>query len=263
MQSLKIGIVTISYNQGRYLQEAIESVIANNQIELSYIIVDPGSTDGSLEIIHKYQNCFNKIILEKDNGPADGLNKGFAVCDADILGYLNADDRLVPGALEWILNYFKKHPDCNAIMGGIRIIDEYGNITRKCVLPWNVNVKGVLNGTTLMLQQGMFFRRSVWEKTQHFNVQNHSCWDGELAVDIMLAGIKIRSVPKILGEFRLYSDSITGAGQYKKIYKLDQKRIAEKIIQRGYKYSRIPHCLQNIAFRYHPIRRLREFIITG
>ena len=73
----KISIVTISYNQVKYLEECIISVLNQNYENLEYIIVDAGSTDGSRELINSYKSSFSKIILEKDRGPADGLNKGF------------------------------------------------------------------------------------------------------------------------------------------------------------------------------------------
>ena len=77
--SLKFSIVTISFNQARFLEQAILSVISQDYLNIQYIVVDPGSTDGSRDIIEKYHNHIDKIIFEPDNGPADGLNKGFGV----------------------------------------------------------------------------------------------------------------------------------------------------------------------------------------
>ena len=96
---MKFSIVTISFNQAPYLETAIRSVLDQNYPDLEYIIVDPGSTDGSRDIIERFRSRFAKIIFEPDQGPGDGLNKGFAHATGDILGYLNSDDALLPGAL--------------------------------------------------------------------------------------------------------------------------------------------------------------------
>jgi len=88
---MRVSIVTISYNQARFLEQAIRSVINQDYPDIEYIVVDPGSTDGSRGIIEKYQNRIDKIIFDPDEGPADGLNKGFAHATGDIFGFINAD----------------------------------------------------------------------------------------------------------------------------------------------------------------------------
>jgi glycosyltransferase involved in cell wall biosynthesis len=117
LKRMKIGIVTISCNQSKYLAEAIDSVHTADPEQLEYVIVDPGSTDGSRGIIERYRRRFSHIILEPDHGPPDGLNKGFAATGADILGYLNSDDRFSPGALDYVLGYFERIPGsmCSAV----------------------------------------------------------------------------------------------------------------------------------------------------
>ena len=123
---MKLGIVTISFNQAQYLTECIESVQLKDRGKLRYVIVDPGSTDGSRQLILSHQDRFSTIVLEPDQGPADGLNKGFARCDADIYGYLNSDDRFRPGALDYVLSYFENHPETDILLGAIATIDGNG-----------------------------------------------------------------------------------------------------------------------------------------
>jgi glycosyltransferase involved in cell wall biosynthesis len=88
---MKISVVTVSFNQAAFLERAIRSVIDQGYKNLEYIIVDPGSTDGSREIIERYRNYFTQVILSPDDGPADGLNKGFAHATGDICAYVNSD----------------------------------------------------------------------------------------------------------------------------------------------------------------------------
>jgi len=94
---MKFSIVTISYNQAQFLEKAILSVLNQEGVGLEYIVVDPGSTDGSREIIERYRDRFGHVVFEKDHGPADGLNKGFQYATGDVYGYLNSDDVLLPG----------------------------------------------------------------------------------------------------------------------------------------------------------------------
>src|SRR5690242_12369441 len=104
---MKLGIVTISFNQATHLQEAIDSVRLSDPSKLVYVIVDAGSKDLSRQIIERNAERFARIIFEPDEGPSDGLNKGFSACDADIYGYLNSDDRFVSGALDYVVDYFR------------------------------------------------------------------------------------------------------------------------------------------------------------
>ena len=87
---MKFSIVTISYNQGRYLKQCIESVLSQKNVDIEYIIVDPGSSDNSREIINSYKEI--KKIYKKDKGPADGLNNGFKIATGDFFGFINSPD---------------------------------------------------------------------------------------------------------------------------------------------------------------------------
>ena len=93
---MKISIVTVSFNQADYLEQAIRSVVEQDYSDIEYIVVDAGSTDGSREIIER--DRIATVVFEPDREPADGLNKGFARATGDIFGYINADDAYLPGA---------------------------------------------------------------------------------------------------------------------------------------------------------------------
>lgn len=98
------SIVTISFNQAIYLEKCITSVLGQTGASFEYIVVDPGSTDGSREIISRYAGEIDTILLEPDNGPADGLNNGFQAATGRYLITINADDFLLPFALEKIFS---------------------------------------------------------------------------------------------------------------------------------------------------------------
>jgi glycosyltransferase involved in cell wall biosynthesis len=103
---MTIGIVTISFNQAEFLDEAMRSVTVDPPDNLEYVIVDPGSTDSSRQIIDSHRARLAAVVLEKDSGPADGLNRGFERLEkAEIFGYLNSDDRFAPGALNYVCEH--------------------------------------------------------------------------------------------------------------------------------------------------------------
>ena len=124
--SVKISIVTLSFNQRAFLQEAMDSVLSQGYPDLEYIVVDPGSSDGSRELIRSYGDRITHTIFEPDRGAADGLNKGFARATGDVFGFLNADDILFPGSLKHVAQFFESHPDCDMAMGDGYKIDGRG-----------------------------------------------------------------------------------------------------------------------------------------
>ena len=128
---MKFSIVTISYNQANFLEHAILSVLTQDYPEIEYIVVDPGSTDGSREIIEKYSKQIDHIIFEPDNGPSDGLNKGFEHATGDIFGYINSDDAYLPGTFRKIANAFIKYSKADVIYGHGYIVDSQGRRLRR------------------------------------------------------------------------------------------------------------------------------------
>ena len=89
---MKFSVVTVSFNQRQYLEEALTSVLEQDYPAIEYIVVDPGSTDGSRELIESFRDRLASIVFEADQGAADGLNKGFQRASGDIFGFLNSDD---------------------------------------------------------------------------------------------------------------------------------------------------------------------------
>src|SRR6266702_7751404 len=120
--SLKVSIVTISFNQAAFLERTILSVLDQDYANIEYIVVDPGSTDGSRELIKSYESRIATTILEPDHGPADGLNKGFSATTGEILGFLNSDDVLFPGAISEAVRYLIDHPAIDVISANARLI---------------------------------------------------------------------------------------------------------------------------------------------
>lgn len=224
----RISIVTLSFNQGRFLDQAIASVTGQGYPNLDYIVVDPGSTDNSRAIIEQRRDVITTALLGPDKGPADGLNNGFAAATGDIYGYINADDLLLPGALATIARHFTENPDVDAILGNGIIINADGT-TRRRMKSSRFSLADFGHGAMTFAQQGHYFRKSVFPG---FNPDNRTSWDGELLVDMALAGARFRNVPEQLGAFRLYGDTITGSGRLAAQMALDLARIHAKALGR-------------------------------
>lgn len=214
---MKFSIVTISFNQARFLEQAIRSVVEQDYTDIEYIVVDPGSKDGSREIIERYGDRITEVIFEPDNGPADGLNKGFAHATGEIYGYLNADDVLLPGTINKVAKFFKNNKKIDVLSGHCYIVDEKELILHK-VFSHKFDLRRYYAGFCVLVQPSTFFRSDIFRKTKWFNVQNNISWDGELAIDLALQGARFAVMHDYLSCFRVYSKSISGSSEY--LYKL-------------------------------------------
>lgn len=266
---MKISIVTISFNQCIFLKRCIDSVLSQKSglirlgVELEYIVVDPGSTDGSRGLIESYGD---KIItiFEKDQGPADGLNKGFSLATGDIYGYINADDYFLSDAFAKAKSIFENN-DCDIFCAHGWIVDENDKKLHRC-LSHKFSLKQYALGNCVVMQQSTFFKREAFLSTGGFNAENRVSWDGELMVDMVIAGAKVSRVNSFLSCFRVYSTSISGSGDFLKVARIEHVRISEKILK-GTIYLNFSCVLNRIFFRlldpYYLFIRILDSIQYG
>lgn len=219
---MKISIVTISFNQEKYLPACIDSILNQTDCELEYIVVDPGSQDGSRAIIDSYGDRIVKVY-EKDDGPADGLNRGFARATGDIYGFINSDDYLLPGALKEITQIFQSGDDNMFVTGGGFTEDENGARTR--IYPNSLTAQGMLHRSDVMFQQSTFFPASLYKQVKGFNTSNQTCWDYELFLRFLLLGARHQVTKHDLAVFRLYQGSISGSGRLEAKYLQDLDKL--------------------------------------
>ncbi len=231
---MKFSIVTISFNQRQYLEEAITSVLTQDYPAFEHIVVDPGSTDGSRELVTSFAGRIAKVIFEPDQGAADGLNKGFQHASGDIFGFLNSDDVLLPGAMQSVAEAFSAHPDCGIVMGNGFTVDAKGNRLRR-IRAAGFTLPRYFYGGATWLQQATFFRRGAFEAAGGFNVQNRSCWDGELVVDMIRQGARVKYLDRDLALFRIHAKSITGSRRHSEMMKADADRMFA--LSRGRKWT--------------------------
>jgi glycosyltransferase involved in cell wall biosynthesis len=173
----KITIITPVYNQVDYLEATIQSVINQNYPNLEYIVIDGGSTDGTLGIIKSYETHITKWVSEPDNGMYDALNKGFSLSTGDVMGWINSDDVLLPQSLFNVARLFKELPQVSWIRGLNCVIDLKGQMVN-VLIPKRFSLIRILNGDYRWIQQeSAFWRRSLWDKS-----------GGHLHNDLKLAG---------------------------------------------------------------------------
>lgn len=226
-----ISIVTISFNQAEFLERTIKSVLEQDYPNVEYIVVDPGSTDGSRAIIDRYIDRIASTVFEPDNGAADGLNKGFAKATGDIYGFLNSDDILLPGALSEAVAYLVQHPKTDVVSGHSTIIDADDKLIRKGYSGRFSLRRYAYRGAGLM-QPSTFFRKEIFEKVGGFYVQNKISWDGELFVDMALRGAKFSRANCLWSGFRLHSQSLTSSKRLDEEFRMNARRMFVKIIGR-------------------------------
>ena len=160
----KISIVTPSYNQVEFLEKTILSVLNQNYPNLEYIIIDGGSTDGSLEIIKKYEKYLAYWVSEKDNGQADAKNKGFQKSTGQILAWLNADDLYLPGTLFKIKDTFQKYRENHFLYGHSVLIDRRDNAMRLCYTVPQTYYSYIYDRGGNIFQGTVFWKRDIFYK---------------------------------------------------------------------------------------------------
>lgn len=220
----KISIITISFNQSQFLEETIRSVLLQNYPNLEYIVIDGASTDGSVDIIKKYERWMAFWISRKDRGPADALNHGVDKCTGDFVCYLNSDDIILHSGISRFIKHFMRDKSCDVYTGhGMILNAQSDNVKRIYSNTWKIST--YLHGQCSIVQQATFIRMSKLNETNGFNTANHTCWDGELLVDLANKGANFKKMNDFIGGFRIHDLSITGSQSSRNSYLEDVKRI--------------------------------------
>lgn len=198
-----ISIVTPSFNQARFLEATIQSVLGQEYPRLEYMIVDGGSTDGSLEVIKKYAGRLAWWVSEKDQGQTDAINKGFARARGEIFAWLNSDDTYEPGALHAAADYLGTHPAVGLVYGDANFIDESGRVIGRFAAA-QTDLRRLRRGYVHIPQQAAFFRGDLWRSLGPLDPSFYFAMDYDLWV--RLAGrSQIRYVQQTWANFRLHS----------------------------------------------------------
>jgi len=248
----RVSIVTPSYNQAQFLEETIQSVLAQDYPNLEYIIVDGGSTDGSVEIMRRYEPQLAWWVSERDRGQSDAVNKGWRRASGEIIGWLNSDDLLLPGAVTRMVAAFEETPGAGIIYGDVFSIDSHGDI-------FNVMQFGDWSLENLMqfdviCQPGAFLDADVLKRSGMLDESMHFLMDHHLWLK-MAQIAPIRYLPGVVAAARFHPQAKNvGAGAR---YGIDAYRIldwmkTQPLLQEKFRYlqKRVWAGAHRISARY-------------
>jgi glycosyltransferase involved in cell wall biosynthesis len=202
-----VSILTPSYNQAKFLERTILSVLNQTYSNIQYLIMDGGSRDGSLEIIKKFQHKISFFVSEKDQGQTDAINKGFLRAKGEIFAWLNADDTYLPNAVSDAVDTLQADPSLGLVYGQANYIDENDRVIG--TFPSAQTDFGRLKrGYVHIPQQSSFFRADLWKKVAPLDPSFYFAMDYDLW--IRLAKIsRLKYVPIVWANFRLHPDAKT------------------------------------------------------
>lgn len=257
----KISIVTPSFNQAAFLERTILSVLNQDYANLEYIIIDGGSTDGSLEIIRKYESRLTYWVSEPDNGQAHAINKGLHRATGDWITWQNSDDIFYPGAFNSFARMAQKNPRVDLIIGNMNLIDSDDHVLRdiKYVRP---TYRSLLAEGMVLTNQAAFWRRRVNDEIGYLDESLDCGFDYEWFLRL-LRKKKAAHVNVTWGGLRLHEDTKTHNRQatFNEEYrKITQGKKVSLPIKKMYQIRRMILMLAQGNFSYvfrGALRRIR------
>ncbi len=205
-----ITIVTPSFNQGKYLEETILSVRQQDYTNVEHIVIDGGSTDNSVEVIKKNEDGLSYWVSEPDAGQSDAIIKGFDRSTGDIMGWVNSDDLLLPGALSAVADYFSRHPEVDAVSCGAYRIDSNGRPLKRLFGSVSLGYPAtrsmlVFLGMGPVWQPATFWRRDAYYAVGGLNRELHIIMDLDLLT--RLTELKpLGNLPHLVAAFRVHDE---------------------------------------------------------
>jgi glycosyltransferase involved in cell wall biosynthesis len=217
-------------NAARFVEAAIESVLSQDYARIEYIIMDGGSTDGTLQILKRYEDRVT-LVSGRDGGAADAIRRGFELSSGNILGWLNADDAYLPGAISAAVRGFESHPDAAVIYGGATWIDQSG----ESIAPYPVRDfdRSLLARECFVCQPASFFRRDAFENVGGIDPGLHLTFDYELWIRLART-YRFQRIDRDLALSRMHAANKT-LGQRRETF-----RETFRVLRRHYGYVPFP-----------------------
>ena len=198
----KVSIITPSFNQARFLDQTMLSVLQQDYPYIEYIVIDGGSSDGSQEIIQKYADRLAYWQSQKDKGQTDAINQGFARATGEILVWLNSDDILYPGAVSAAVRQLQEHPQVGMVYGDCHLINAEGKVIGNFPAA-QTDLKKLRRGYVHIPQQTAFFRADLWRKVAPLDDSFYFAMDYDLWTRLA-AQAPLLYVPETWAAFRLH-----------------------------------------------------------
>lgn len=258
---LSISIVTPSYNHGEFIERTLDSILDQNYVKLQYCIQDGGSSDQTVAILQRYGDRLAQWESRPDAGQANAIQLGFDKATGEIMAYLNSDDKLMPGALHYIAEYFRRHPEVDVVYGHRVLIDEYDREIGRWVLPSHCDV--VLSWADFIPQETLFWRRRIWERAGgHIDQSFRFAMDWELILRFREVKAKFVRLPRFLGMFRIHPHQKTSV-EMEQLGQKEMKRLRKRYlkhepsveeINRNIRFYLLKHVLLDKAYRLKLLR---------
>lgn len=229
-------VVTASYNYAQYIGECLQSVASQEGVTFEHLVMDAGSQDDTAEVVACYPHA--SFFQEPDKGMSDGINKGFRRAIGKWVMWLNADDRLKPGALKTVKDFIDANPEPDVVYGGWDFVNAKSNFIRRVEpLPFDRGLLiqyGCYIGST-----ACFFKRSTTiDQGEYLDIDFGYCMDGELYVRLASLGKKFQLMPWILADFRLHGESISqrnlGKADLASVLRMQRQAAEPRAIRRIY-----------------------------
>lgn len=229
----RISIVTPSYNQAGFIEETIRSVLLQGYPNLEYIVMDGGSTDGSIEIIRRYEPWLTYWVSEPDEGQADAINKGWRRSGGEIIAWINSDDFYEAGAFEKAALFLCENPGVDLIFGDCNVIGPESQMLG-VMKAWQLDRKRELTGRNMVIQPSSFFRRRLLDTVGELDTGFQYVFDYDWWVRILLADGEIQRLSTPLANYRLHHSSKSVSSW------LNLSRENETILARIYETDKYP-----------------------
>ena len=206
-----VSIITPSYNQGRFIEATIQSVLEQDYPQIEYLVIDGGSTDESVAILKRYDDRLAYWESQPDRGQAHAVNKGLIRARGNILGWLNSDDVLAPGAVRHAVQIFLDQPEIDIVYGRLARMDELGQSVPTPTLPKDRVEFGsaYVIGECIVNQPGAFWRRRIMDQVGLLDEGLTYSLDYQYWIRMALAGARFKRVDKVMAIFRLTPGSKT------------------------------------------------------
>jgi glycosyltransferase involved in cell wall biosynthesis len=204
-------------NGARYLAETLESLNAQGD-DVRWWLQDGGSTDDTVAIARRFARAGDTVVSERDGGQSDALNRAMSRMGGDIIGFINGDDLLAPGAARRVLDFFAANPEIDLVHGSVEWIDAGGRTMgthtgRIGSLAEVLDIYGVWWKERQWVQPEVFYRRALWEKVGGFDTTYDLTFDYDFWVRCFLAGARVAHLPEVLCQFRKHPDQRSSASE--------------------------------------------------
>ena len=215
---MRVTIVTACRNAAATIEATLASIDAQRggTVDLEHIVLDGGSTDETPDILRRHAAPWRTVISERDNGPADAINRGLARAGGEVLAWLNADDLYAPGALQRVAEAFQRQPGTAAVFGRCPVVDEEGREIRRPITRfkefWHpISCRFLIQTLNYVCQPALFFRREAWQAAGPLRLDFKAAWDYDFLLRLWRQGPVRRMGGAPLAFFRWTPGSISGA----------------------------------------------------